>query len=125
MNQGRVETFFIDAIKETSNLGVERGVVPEHLHIDTLLVEDYDAYPITVTVRHSPEDDDVDVVLREEIKAKYVIGTDGAHSWTRRQLGFSMEGEQTDFVWGVVDLIPISDFRKLMVWFCVVLVMGL
>ena len=48
----------------------------------------------------------------EIVKAKYVIGCDGAHSWVRRQLGFEMEGEPTDFVWGVLDIIPITDFRR-------------
>ncbi|TKA66996.1 hypothetical protein B0A49_04491 [Cryomyces minteri] len=46
----------------------------------------------------------------EIVRAKYVIGCDGAHSWTRRQLGFKMEGEQTDFIWGVLDIQPITDF---------------
>jgi phenol 2-monooxygenase len=46
----------------------------------------------------------------EEILAKYVVGCDGAHSWTRRQIGSVMEGEQTDFIWGVLDIIPITDF---------------
>ncbi|KAF2636814.1 hypothetical protein P280DRAFT_472711 [Massarina eburnea CBS 473.64] len=46
----------------------------------------------------------------EIIKAKYVVGCDGAHSWTRRQLGFQLEGEPTDFIWGVLDIIPITDF---------------
>lgn len=35
----------------------------------------------------------------EVVKAKYMIGCDGAHSWVRRQLGLVMEGEQTDYVW--------------------------
>lgn len=46
----------------------------------------------------------------ETVKAKYVIGCDGAHSWTRSQLGIKMNGEQTDFVWGVIDIIPITNF---------------
>ena len=63
--------------------------------------------------------DDTDDLIRkscgkegstETIHAKYMIGCDGAHSWTRRQLGFSMEGEQTDYVWGVLDIVPITDF---------------
>jgi flavin-dependent dehydrogenase len=37
----------------------------------------------------------------ETIKAKYVVGCDGAHSWTRKQLGFELEGEPTDYIWGV------------------------
>lgn len=39
----------------------------------------------------------------ETIHAKYVIGTDGAHSWVRRQLpDFKMEGDSSDMVFGVV-----------------------
>jgi flavin-dependent dehydrogenase len=46
----------------------------------------------------------------ETVKAKYVVGCDGAHSWTRKQLGFELEGEPTDHIWGVLDIIPITDF---------------
>ncbi|KAL6454301.1 LOW QUALITY PROTEIN: Phenol hydroxylase [Candida maltosa Xu316] len=46
----------------------------------------------------------------EIIHAKYVLGSDGAHSWVRKQLGIDMEGEQTDFVWGVLDMVPITNF---------------
>jgi phenol 2-monooxygenase len=48
----------------------------------------------------------------ETVHAKYVIGCDGARSWTRRALGFELQGEATDFIWGVMDIIPITDFRK-------------
>lgn len=48
----------------------------------------------------------------ETIHAKYVIGCDGARSWTRKALGYELEGEATDFIWGVMDVIPITDFRK-------------
>ena len=63
--------------------------------------------------------DDTDDLIRksrgkegttEIIRAKYMIGCDGAHSWTRRQLGFQMQGEQTDFIWGVLDIVPITNF---------------
>ncbi|KAL2285460.1 hypothetical protein FJTKL_08130 [Diaporthe vaccinii] len=63
------------------------------------------------------EDDEEDLIAhgsrageREIVQAKYVIGCDGARSWTRRQLGFELQGEATDFIWGVMDIIPITDF---------------
>jgi len=46
----------------------------------------------------------------ETVHAKYVIGCDGARSWTRRALGFELQGEATDFIWGVMDIVPITDF---------------
>lgn len=51
-----------------------------------------------------------DTETTEKINAKYLLACDGAHSWTRRQLGLPMEGEQTDYVWGVIDIIPLSNF---------------
>jgi 2-polyprenyl-6-methoxyphenol hydroxylase-like FAD-dependent oxidoreductase len=35
----------------------------------------------------------------EVVKAKYLIGCDGAHSWTRKQVDISLEGSSTDHVW--------------------------
>lgn len=67
------------------------------------------------------QNDDEDDLIRkskaragdsEIVHAKYVIGCDGARSWTRRQLGFELDGEATDFIWGVMDIIPITDFRE-------------
>lgn len=61
--------------------------------------------------RSNLAEDDTDELIRssrekdgstETIRAKYVVGCDGAHSWTRRQLGFELEGEPTDFIWGVL-----------------------
>ncbi|KAI0123613.1 FAD binding domain-containing protein [Xylariales sp. AK1849] len=72
--------------------------------------------------RSNLADDDVGEMLaqskgragaREEtVRAKYVVGCDGAHSWTRKALGpdFEMQGEMTDYIWGVLDIVPITDF---------------
>ncbi|OTA01188.1 GH16 protein [Trichoderma parareesei] len=46
----------------------------------------------------------------EVVHAKYLIGADGAHSWTRNQLGLKLEGDSTDYIWGVLDIVPITDF---------------
>lgn len=62
------------------------------------------------------EDDTDDLIAKsrekqgttEVVRAKYMVGCDGAHSWTRRQLGFKLEGEPTDFIWGVLGRQPNS-----------------
>ncbi|KAL1409403.1 hypothetical protein Q8F55_003386 [Vanrija albida] len=46
----------------------------------------------------------------ETVHCKYVIGCDGGHSWVRRTLGIDMVGEQTDYIWGVLDAVPASNF---------------
>lgn len=144
LHQGRIERFFLDLLKEESNIEVERGVLPDVLELDSSASDSQDVYPIKIKVRNLDNDeanvarngtsvpnglsrsnltkDDGDDMLRKSrtmaghtkiIRAKYMIGCDGAHSWTRRQLGFTMEGEQTDFIWGVLDIMPITDFRVL------------
>ncbi|ABN65582.2 phenol 2-monooxygenase [Scheffersomyces stipitis CBS 6054] len=55
-------------------------------------------------------DPTLDVSEYEIIHCKYLLGSDGAHSWVRKQLGIDMDGETTDFVWGVLDMVPITDF---------------
>lgn len=49
---------------------------------------------------------------KEMVQAKYLLACEGAHSWTRRQLGFTMEGESHDEFWGVIDVVPITDFPE-------------
>lgn len=141
LHQGRIERFFLDHMKEYSNIEVERGVLPESLEVDEKVVDDNSAYPITVKLRHLSDEeatpvqsgsdisdglfrsnlsaDDTDELIRkssgregssEILRAKYMVGCDGAHSWTRRQLGFELEGEATDYIWGVLDVVPITDF---------------
>lgn len=69
--------------------------------------------------KRGPEDAD-ELVYRssgkegqsENVQAKYLLACEGAHSWTRRQLGFINEGESTDELWAVIDVIPITDFPE-------------
>ncbi|KAK3398868.1 phenol hydroxylase [Sordaria brevicollis] len=149
LNQGRIETIFMDNIKKYSkdSIKVERGVLPESLVIDESKVDDDEAYPVTVTLRtlteeesappqvisaskvpdglfrsnlHEDYDEEARMIAAsrarsgesgsEVVHAKYVIGCDGARSWTRRALGLELIGDATDFVWGVMDIIPITDF---------------
>ncbi|TLD20650.1 hypothetical protein PspLS_08612 [Pyricularia sp. CBS 133598] len=78
-----------------------------------------DGMPADGLFRSNLAEDDTDDLIarardrksgREVVRARYVVGCDGAHSWTRRQLGYELHGEPTDFIWGVLDIIPITDF---------------
>ncbi|KAJ5627728.1 hypothetical protein N7490_009956 [Penicillium lividum] len=129
LNQGRIERFVLDSIRENSDIEVERGVLAETLEYDESPGSD-NAYPITVHLRNSGWDPEVcipsglgddeweDLSLqrknhretKETIKAKYIIGCDGAHSWTRKQLDIPFEGASTEHIWGVIDVMPISNF---------------
>ncbi|KAF7597540.1 hypothetical protein BBP40_000018 [Aspergillus hancockii] len=140
LGQGRIERFILDAIKDSSDLEVERGVAVESLEYDEILEANYEEYPITVKLRTLTKEeasvdftcggaqslsrddvasDDVNDLTPnrknepgtvETVKAKYLISCDGAHSWTRKHLGIPFTGSTTEHIWGVIDVIPITNF---------------
>ncbi|GAB1201786.1 hypothetical protein APSETT445_000378 [Aspergillus pseudonomiae] len=57
LSQGRIERYILDAIKDRSNLMVERGVVAESLEYDVSLEKNHDEYPITVKLRTLTEEE--------------------------------------------------------------------
>ncbi len=64
-------------------------------------------YPVTVTLAHTtgPEEG------RERvIRAKYVVGADGARSKVRESIGCTLAGDQANHAWGVMDVLANTDF---------------
>ena len=59
LHQGRIERHFLDSIHDVSEgrVKVERGLLPEELKIDESKVEDTEAYPVTIKLRHLSEDE--------------------------------------------------------------------
>ncbi|KAK3381032.1 phenol 2-monooxygenase [Podospora didyma] len=136
IHQGRIETWLSDAIEEFSGgaLTVERPLAPESLEIES--ADSTSEYPVRVVLKRLPDDnaspeqfghkvenglyrqfegDQINPVSSsqddtEVLRAKYVLGCDGAHSWVRKQLGIEHKGETTDYVWGVLDIVPVTDF---------------
>lgn len=79
---------------------VEQGVFPTKMSVSE---DSRDEYPVTVDLV-GPEGQ------TETVRAKYLLGSDGAHSWTRAQLGIDMVGETSDQVWGIMDGYITTDF---------------
>jgi phenol 2-monooxygenase (NADPH) len=46
----------------------------------------------------------------ESVRAKYVVGCDGARSIVRRSLGLEMKGDFANQAWGVMDALAATDF---------------
>jgi len=65
-------------------------------------VREGDAFPLTVYATHEGKE--------KVFKTRYVLACDGAHSSIRRALGYTMEGDTSDAVWGVTDVFAQTDF---------------
>ncbi len=44
------------------------------------------------------------------IRAKYVVGADGARSKVRESIGCTLAGDQANHAWGVMDVLAVTDF---------------
>ncbi|KZP19041.1 hypothetical protein FIBSPDRAFT_933091 [Athelia psychrophila] len=110
LHQGRIESLFLDSMR-TCGVEVARATIPTSLEIDQdpFMLGSRGSHPVTVGLRN------LATKTEETVKAKYVVACDGAHSWTRKALGIPMEGEQLEFVWGVVDTVPQTDFPDIRV----------
>jgi phenol 2-monooxygenase len=67
-------------------------------------------YPVTVTLEHSSKDGGPST-----IRAKYVVGCDGARSAIRTAIGRELTGDATNQSWGVMDVLAVTDFPDIRV----------
>ncbi|EJF56268.1 hypothetical protein DICSQDRAFT_113295 [Dichomitus squalens LYAD-421 SS1] len=107
LHQGGVEQIFEEAMIE-KGARVERSTIPTAIELSENAndLQDPNAYTAKVTLdRLDRKEDNTEIV-----HAKFVLGSDGAHSWVRRMLGINMEGDSTDSIWGVVDMVPDTNF---------------
>jgi phenol 2-monooxygenase len=133
--QGSVEQAFLNFLeRDGSSIRVERNLTPMKLVLHGEQVEDHNAYPVEVHLRELGMDERAGstgstsmchsndnlsaldqasafgMTATEIVRAKYVLGTDGAHSWTRKALGLHMNGDRTNKHFGVMDIVPLSNF---------------
>jgi phenol 2-monooxygenase len=86
----------------------------------TRLEPDYDRHLVSVSVDAAADDYPVTVTLErkdaahagqtEIIRARYVVGCDGARSAVRGAIGRELRGDRADQAWGVMDVLGVTDF---------------
>ncbi|KAH7890896.1 FAD binding domain-containing protein [Phlebopus sp. FC_14] len=108
LHQGAIEDIFLDSMN-VHGLQVDRLTAPSAIELSENAGElnDPSSYPVKVTLEHL---DATGTTIESSVRAKFVIGTDGARSWVRKTFNISMEGEQTDYIWAVVDMVPDTNF---------------
>jgi phenol 2-monooxygenase len=101
VNQARLLDFLLEHMAGSpSRLRVDYG----HEAISADVPEAADE-PVTVTLRRGGDD-----AGETTVRARYVVGCDGAHSAIRQSIGRRQEGGGQDKAWGVMDLLAVTDF---------------
>ncbi|SKB96442.1 phenol 2-monooxygenase [Arthrobacter sp. 49Tsu3.1M3] len=103
VNQARV----LDYFSEFMAMSPTRMSPDYGLEFRGLEVTGEGEYPVAVTLAHTAGPDEG----RERIvRAKYVVGADGARSKVRDSIGCTMAGDQANHAWGVMDVLASTDF---------------
>jgi phenol 2-monooxygenase (NADPH) len=101
VNQARV----LDYFAEFAGNGPAR-IKPDYgYEFVTLEITEGAEYPVAVTLRHTANPAEERVV-----RAKYVVGCDGAKSAVREAIGRKHLGTPSFHAWGVMDVLAVTDF---------------
>lgn len=101
LSQARVHDFYLDMMHRSAN-----RLVPDYNRELVELTTDAKAeYPVTAVFRCLDAKDSVEVV-----RARFVVGCDGARSAVRKSMGHALKGEAARQLWGVMDVLAVTDF---------------
>src|SRR6185295_15499647 len=109
LNQARVHDFYLDVMRKSpARLEPYYSRRLIDLEIDATSSGD-DAYPYQVTARLERLDPAHEGQI-ETIKARYVVGCDGARSAVRKSIGRALHGDSANHAWGVMDVLAVTSF---------------
>ncbi|GAB3406028.1 FAD-dependent monooxygenase [Schumannella luteola] len=116
VNQARVLDYFAEyAANAPARITPDYGL--EFLGLEVAEVtgagEALPEFPVTVTLRHttdSPDPAGPREGSERTVRAKYVIGADGARSGVRESIGRKLTGASANHAWGVMDVLAVTDF---------------
>src|SRR5690606_18069518 len=74
---------------------------------DLVIDEDADDYPVLVTLERQDEGHVGETLT---VRARYVVGCDGARSGVRKAIGRELLGDSANQAWGVMDVLPSTTF---------------
>ncbi|MDQ1421943.1 MAG: phenol 2-monooxygenase, partial [Acidimicrobiaceae bacterium] len=100
VNQARLLQYLLDYMQKSPT-----RLVPDYgLDFVTLKVESEGDHPVVVTLRN------LEAGTEMSMRAKYVVGCDGARSLVRDAIGAELRGDFANHAWGVVDMLAVTDF---------------
>lgn len=113
VNQARLHEILLEGMKNSVT-----HLVPHYsrrllsVDMDSQATQDLSAYPVTATFERSDEGDTNKI---ETVRARFIIGTDGARSAVRKGMSIALEGDSANKAWGVMDVLVVTDYPDIRV----------
>jgi phenol 2-monooxygenase len=103
LNQARVHGFYLDVMRHSPS-----RLEPDYSRrLTDLKVDDAPDYPVSVRLERVDPGHEGEV---ETVRARYIVGCDGARSAVRKALGLELKGDSANQAWGVMDVLAVTDF---------------
>ncbi len=109
LNQARVHDFFLDFMSNAPTRmqpDYSRRLVDLQINLAVSSGEE-SAFPVTAAVERL---DSAHKGQVENLRARYVVGCDGARSTVRKLIGQTLHGDTANQLWGVMDVLAVTDF---------------
>ncbi|UTD26267.1 FAD-binding monooxygenase [Bradyrhizobium sp. WD16] len=109
LNQARVHDFFLDHMRRSA-AKLEPYYARRALEVRadaTAAGADGSSRPVTVRLERLDPSHEGQI---ETVRARFVIGCDGARSTVRKSIGRVLHGDSANHAWGVMDVLAVTDF---------------
>ena len=103
LNQARVHDMYLEFMERSAT-----RLVPDYSRqLAGLELDETAEFPVTATIRREDPGHEGET---ETIRARYVVGCDGARSDVRKAIGLELKGDSANKAWGVMDVLAVTDF---------------
>jgi phenol 2-monooxygenase len=106
LNQARVHDCYLDVMRK-SPTKLEPYYSRRLLDLDVSTTARVDAHAVTVRLERLDAGHEGEI---ETVRARYVVGCDGARSTVRKSIGRELRGDSANHAWGVMDILAVTDF---------------
>lgn len=106
LNQARVHDFYLDLMRRSATK-LEPHYARRVIAVEPVSAASEGVAQRTVTLERldPPYQGQIEIV-----KARYVVGCDGARSVVRTSIGRELRGDSANHAWGVMDVLAVTDF---------------
>jgi phenol 2-monooxygenase len=109
LNQARIHDFYLDVMRRGAS-PIQPDYQRRLIGLEVAPAEEAAPHPVTLRLERLDVGHEGEV---ETVRARYVVGCDGARSAVRHALGVTLEGDSANQAWGVMDVLAVSDFPDL------------
>jgi len=106
LNQARVHDCYLDVMRKSPSK-LEPYYSRRLVDVQTSSAARFEDHAATVRLERLDAGHEGEV---ETVRARYVVGCDGARSVVRKSIGRELRGDSANHAWGVMDVLAVTDF---------------